>query len=323
MKVYRKLSLQDRCLIKIGIDNRESPGKIAKKMERNRSVIKKEINKNGGSLWYDPIKAHYRASISNKIGYSKISQNEALKNYIISKLKIDWSPVIIAGRWCMENDSVKITSESIYTWIYSDEMKGEKLFSYLSRRKKKRGMIVRKSINKDINKKSINSRPEEVNNRSRIGDWEADLVFQQGNQSANFLTAIERKTRFVAVIKHESKNSEGVTFTIKKLEKEHGIKTLTLDNGSEFSKWGEYATDTFFCDPGSPWQKGAIEQFNGMLRRKIDYRVPMNEISQNFIDKIVDDLNNTPRKVLGFLTPNEALKESRMKIAQPAIEAFQ
>ena len=166
-------------------------------------------------------------------------------------------------------------------------------------------------------------RPDEVNNRSRIGDWEADLVFQQGNQSANFLTAIERKTRFVAVIKHGSKNSEGVTLSIKKLEKEHNMKTLTLDNGSEFSKWAEYATDTFFCNPGSPWQKGAIEQFNGMLRRKIDYRVPMSEISQNFIDKIVEDLNNMPRKILGFLTPNEALRESRMKIAQPATEAFQ
>lgn len=322
MRVYSKLNFRNRCLIKLGIDNRESVGKIAKKLERNRSVIRNEINKNGGLLWYDPVKAHDKASTSNKLGYSKINRNKSLKNYIISKLKVSWSPVVIAGRWNIENNS-KITAESIYTWIYSKENRAEKLYLLLPRRKKKRGMVVRRSISQNSNKKSIKSRPEEVNNRARIGDWEADLVFQQGNQSASFLTAIERKTRFANVKKHESKKSANITASIKQLNAIFDFKTLTIDNGSEFAGYEEYATDTYFCNPGSPWQKGTIEHFNGMLRRRIDYRVPMNDINQKIIDDIVEELNNMPRKILGFLTPAEAFRESRMKIALPATEAFQ
>lgn len=184
-------------------------------------------------------------------------------------------------------------------------------------------MVVRKSMPKDLNKKSINLRDPEISNRTYVGHWEADLVFQQGNQSANFLTVIERKTRFIQIIKHTSKHSELIASSIKKLEKKYKIKTLTLDNGSEFSKYKEYESDTYFCNPGSPWQKGSIEHLNGMIRRKIDYRIPIDKISKNFVKKVVNDLNDMPRKILGFLTPREAFRESRMKLAQPAMEAFQ
>lgn len=322
MKEYNKLTIMDRYVIKLGIDNRESLPKIAQKLGRHRSVITREINKNGGKLWYDPVKAQKESKPSYKTGYSKIDKTDVLKAYVIEKIKIGWSPVVVAGRWNMENRDVKISPESIYEWIYSDKTKHEKLYIYLPRRKKKRGMVVRKSLIKDQNKKLIDARPEEVNQRSRFGDWEADLVFQRGDQSANFLTAIERTTRFTCVIKHETKSSEAIGRSIKKIEQKYDIKTLTLDNGSEFAKHAEYASDTYFCNPGSPWQKGAIEHFNGMLRRRIDYRIPMGNISQDFIDQIVEALNNMPRKILGFLTPKEAIDMSRVKLARPATEAI-
>lgn len=109
MKEYRKITLRDRCLIKIGIDNRQSPGLIAKKMERNRSVIAREIEKNGGLLWYDPAKAHEKSLKSNKAGYSKINRNKKMREYIILKIMLGWSPVIIAGKWNLENRLNKIT----------------------------------------------------------------------------------------------------------------------------------------------------------------------------------------------------------------------
>lgn len=321
MKEYTKLTLRDRCLIKIGIDNRETPAKIAKKMGRDRSTISREISKNGGIMWYSPEQAHANSLKSNKKGYSKINENQQLKDYIVSKVKLSWSPEVIAGRWKLESHGIEVSHESIYSWIYSDPMKQEKLFSYLPRRKKKRGIFIRKSINSDKNKQSINVRPEAVNSRSRVGDWEADLVFQKGNQSANFLTAIERKTRFAFVIKNASKKSRDINLAIGNLKQNHSIKTLTLDNGSEFSEYSEYGVDTYFCDPGSPWQKGAIEHLNGMVRRRINRKIPIDQVDQDLIDKVVDDLNNMPRKILGYLTPQEAISESRMKLAQPAIEA--
>jgi IS30 family transposase len=311
MKEYTKLELRDRFVIKLGIDNRESLSTIAKKLERSTSVVTREVAKNGGKLWYEPIKAHEKASISCKIGYSKIDSHMELRDYVVSKVKDGWSPVVIAGRWNMEKKSPSITAESIYEWIYSDKMKPQKLYLCLPRKKRKRGMVVRKTLVKDHDKQSISSRPDEVNQRLRIGDWEADLVFQKGNAGANFLTAVDRLSRFAHVIKHETKNAEVVGNSIKKIEQMYGVITLTLDNGSEFARYKTYNSSVYFCNPGSPWQKGAIEHFNGMLRRKIDYRIPLDSIAQEYIDEIVDKMNNTPRKILKFMTPAEVFKQSR------------
>ena len=320
MKEYRKLDLMDRYHIKIAIENRVEVAKIAKTLERNRSVITREINKNGGIMWYDPAKAQIKADASHKAGYSKIERNLNLKTYIILKIKIGWSPVVIAGRWNIENNKVKITAESIYEWIYSDKMKSERLYLSLPRRKKKRGLFVRKSIQQQSNKKLLKDRPEEINTRSCYGDFEMDLVFQKGNGSANFLTLVDRKTRVINVVKNESKQAESMSEVIKKQVQKFNIRSLTTDNGSEFARHQSYTVDTYFCEPGKPWQKGSIEHFNGMLRRRIDYRIPMEEITQDFIDQIVDEINNMPRKILGFLTPYEAM--SRMKSARPAAEVI-
>lgn len=323
MKEYNKLSFRDRCLIEIGIDSRLNRSQIAIKIGKCRSVVNREIQRNGGLFLYNAEKAHALSLKSGKTDYSKINKDEEMQSYIRCKIKDGWSPQVIAGRWNLQNNHINISHESIYSWIYSNSIKKEKLFLHLPLRKKKRGRFIRKSIKNNVDKKLINTRPEEVNNRSRIGDWEIDLVFQQGNQSANFLTAIDRKTRFAQIIKNESKKSDDIALVVQRLQSEYDIKTITTDNGTEFSKYSEFKVDTYFCNPGSPWQKGAIEHFNGMIRRKIDYRTPMNSIDQKSIDKVVENLNNMPRKILGFLTPKEAINQSRVKLAQPAIEALQ
>jgi transposase, IS30 family len=322
MKEYIKLDRSDRFVIRAGINRRESSSDIARTIGKHRSVITREINKYGGRFWYDPEKAHQRAIESNKKGYCKIEANPELKMYIIEKLKQRWSPQVIAGVMKREKRTIRVSAEAIYQWIYSEEMKDEKLYQHLPSRKKKRGLAVRKTIQKDSAKKLITQRPKEANERVRIGDWEGDLVFQKGNQSANILTLIDRKTRYVVIAKNDSKHADVVGKTIQTLEKKLPMKTLTLDNGTEFSNHQSFATDTYFCHPGSPWEKGSIEHLNKMVRIVVDYRKPIEEITQEKLDAVAYHLNNMPRKILGFLSPAQAFEESRVKLAWPDMEAI-
>ena len=157
----------------------------------------------------------------------------------------------------------------------------------------------------------MHQRPECINNRSEIGHWECDLVFQQGNQSQNILSAVERKSRMVIVVKNSSKHTETVIEGIKtaKMNNPYPMATITFDNGSEFADHTKLGRDTYFCDPGSPWQKGAIENINGIIRRCIDYKVNPNDINQNILDAVAEKLNTRTRKILGFLTPFEGINK--------------
>lgn len=313
MKKYSKLTEIDRYNIEEGIKKNSSRGSIARSIGRYTSVVSREIRKNGGYLGYYKEEAQKKAAESKKKGYLKIEKHEILREYIITKLKTKWAPEVIAGRWKLDNPGEKsISSESIYTWIHCDKTKDLKLYQYLPRMKKTRVRRRQKVKAFNENKVSVRERSHEINERKDFGHYEADLVFQQGNGSQNILTAIDRKTRFAKIIKCESKHAEVVAKGIRMIQSNMlcPVKSITFDNGSEFSKHKELGVPTYFCDPASPWQKGSIEHFNGIVRRHLDYRVPIETVTQDLLDSIADSINSIPRKILGYLTPYEALKNS-------------
>jgi len=313
MKRYSKLTEIDRYHIEEGIKKNLSRGSIAGSIGRVTSVVSREIKKNGGYLGYYKEKAQRKATESKKKGYLKIEKHPILKEYIINKLKEKWAPEVIAGRWKLDNPGEEnISSESIYAWVHCDKTKHLKLYQYLPRMKKTRGKRRQKVEVKNENKVSVHARPKEINERKDVGHYEADLVFQQGNGSQNILTAIDRKTRFTQIIKCESKHAEVVAKGIQIVQSNKlcPVKSLTFDNGSEFAKHKELGVPAYFCDPASPWQKGAIEHLNGIVRRHLDYRVPIETINQDLLDSIAHSINSIPRKILGYLNPYEALKNS-------------
>jgi transposase, IS30 family len=307
MKHYTRITEQERYLIEKGIREGRSRRAIGKIIDRPTKTVCEEIKRNGGYLGYYAAKAHHERFKSNRDGCSKIDANKFLTQYIREKLKERWSPEVIAGRWNKESIDCKITHESIYTWIYKQS---DDLYLSLPRKKKKRGLRPRKSKSKIPNRTSIHTRPVTINDRSEVGHYESDLVFQQGNQSQNILTVVERKSRMIILRKNQSKRTEVVIEALKtiQLKSEYAINSITFDNGSEFVNHSDLGVDTYFCDPGSPWQKGAIENANGILRRHLDYRTDANDIDQQMLDSIANAINNKPRKILGFLTPNEVIK---------------
>jgi transposase, IS30 family len=308
MDNYSRISYQERCLIETGVRSRKSRRAIAKSIGRPPKTVGEEIDRNGGYLGYYAAQAEFEKTRSNRAGYSKIEAIPGLPEYIRCKLKERWSPESIAAKWNQENGDSTISHESIYAWVYKQE---DDLYLSLSRKKKKRGLKPQRSKSKIPNRTSIHVRPEHINNRSEIGHYEADLVFQKGNQSQNILSLVERKSRMIVLIKNNSKHSEVVMKALKNKVSKHKypVHTITFDNGSEFTNHSELGIDTYFCDPGSPWQKGAIENVNGILRTYLDYRINPETITQEMLDSIAEHINNKPRKILNFLTPNEAAQK--------------
>lgn len=161
--------------------------------------------------------------------------------------------------------------------------------------------------------KSIHSRSKFIDNRRHYGHLEGDLVFGKRVGKDNITTIVERKTRFAFAIKNENKQTKTVISGIKEKLKslpEPLRKSITFDQGTEFSshnQLNDLGLKTYFCDPHSPWQKGANENFNGRLRRYLPKNSDLSQCSQQQLDAIIDHMNNTPRKCLGFKTPKQAL----------------
>ena len=157
----------------------------------------------------------------------------------------------------------------------------------------------------------ISERPNEANNRERIGDWESDTVY--GAIGKGFLsTNVDRKSRFLvaALLEERTSNTFNVE-TIQAFKKIGNIPThsFTFDNGSEFAMYKEFEkslqTTAYFADPHSPWQRGTNENTNGVLRFFFPKGTNFLNVTPEYLDFVVDLINNRPRKCLGWLSPAE------------------
>jgi len=329
MKKFAQLSHQERGKIYRGLCSGKTKEAIAKELGRTKSTITREVARNSDAIGYlYPDAAHENALRRKHKNKPKISGNQDLKEYIIERLNRRWSPGMISGRYKLENSGQTISTEAIYQWIYSNGGKELGLRKLLVRAHKKRGFKRKVRKSKIKNRVSVHSRPDHINERLEPGHFECDLIFNQGSQSKNICTLTDRLTREAIMIKNKSKHTTIVIDAIVKhiAKNKLNVKSVTFDNGGEFAehvKLNPMGIETYFCDPGCPWQKGSIENFNGMARRFLPFTMSANEITEDFVKTVNREINNMPRAILGFRTPSEFLnqhRESRMKIAQPATE---
>jgi IS30 family transposase len=204
---------------------------------------------------------------------------------------------------------MKITAEAIYQWIYrephhcSEDGTSMDLRKCLIRARKKRGMQRKISKSKIKERVSIHARPDNINKRVEFGHYEGDLIFNEVSQSMNVLTLTERTTRYTIMIRNDNKRSETVIDALIRYVKETGIviKSITFDNGSEFTehlKLKAIGILTYFCDPGSPWQKGSCENLNGASRRYLPFDMPAHIITDSLVKIANEAINNIPREIL-------------------------
>lgn len=240
---------------------------------------------------------------------SKIKRSKDLQHLISDWIAMSLSPEVIAGRLKQEVSHHIISHESIYKWIYGDG-KPLKLYEYLLRHKRSRGLRPsRKSESKIPNRVSIHERPH----CEGPGHWEGDTIHFAGHKGG-IVTIYDKATKMTLGAKMSSLTSAE---TIANLETilsklpEQMRQTMTFDNGSEFTGHEQLkkllSKGTYFCDPHSPWQKGGIENANGIIRRRIKKGSKADEYSAREVQEIIHQINMTPRKSLDYRSPYEML----------------
>ncbi|WP_299372080.1 IS30 family transposase [uncultured Kiloniella sp.] len=316
-KNYDQLDIDERYELYRLYESGISVRAIGRLMGRSASTISRELRRNSFPRGeYKPGSAD-RIALSRCRRLSRIECLSPLRSYISDGLAMGWSPEQIAGRLRLERSKHIVSVETIYRFLYRPAIRRAKLYRFLPRAKASRGRRYFKRRRAPIEgRRSIHDRPEAVTLREEFGHWEGDLM-QFRTQRGNLLTLSERKTRFTLAAPLKSKTAEetgDLLIALLNAFPPKARKTITFDNGGEFAHYhkltSELGMEAYFCDPHSPWQRGLIENTNGILRRDMPRKTDMKNYSPQDIDELLWAVNSTPRKCLGYKTPAEAFMQN-------------
>ena len=322
-KCYNQLSGDDRNQVQRGLNEGMSLRALARSMGRNPSTLSREYRRGWLQSSYDAVQGGEWARSHRRRGPSKLLPGSPLTEQVHALiLERTWSPEQIAGRLRVEHpddSSQRVAHETIYQYIYAHPAGALKKLlvdalrkGHQKRRPRNRGKDRRGGIK---NMRSIRERPEEAQSREVPGHWEGDLIKGAFNGSA-IGTLVDRSTRFVILAKVDDSSAEavleGFSRRLRTLPKALR-KTLTYDQGREMARHEELEKRTqlmvYFADPHSPWQRPTNENTNGLLRQYFPKGTDLSQYSQQYLTKVADELNNRPRKTLGFRTPAEVMAQ--------------
>ena len=309
MKSYKQLTREERYQIYALKTAGHNQVEIAEVIGRHKSTISRELARNRGLRGYRPKQAN---SFAINRRQAKASQRISSAAWIRVRrlLREEWSPEQISN-WLRLEENTCISPEWIYQHILQDKEAGGTLYTNLrcqKQRKKRYGTSERRGQLKG--RVSIDERPEVVDKRSRIGDWEVDTVIgKQGG--AVLVTLVERKTRWSVLAKAPNRTAREVSSVIldhlQPLSSQ--VKTLTYDNGKEFALHQDIAKGLdacgYFAHPYHSWERGLNENTNGLVRQYFPKGQDLSGVTDAEVQSVMDKLNNRPRKCLGFKTPNQ------------------
>jgi IS30 family transposase len=286
--------------------------KIALQLKISPSTVCRELSRNRGNNGYHPEEADnkYRKRLRHAAHQAKKLSGELLKK-VIQGLHLQWSPEQIAGR--LRREGYTISHESIYRLVWADKKEGGSLATHLRHAGKKyhkrssshagRGLIP--------GRVDISKRPQIVEQKSRIGDWEGDTIIGAAHKGA-IATYVDRHSKYTALcwLSSGRKAQSVAQATIQKMKRFKGkVKTLTYDNGKEFSAHRDISKALkiacYFATPYHSWERGLNEHTNGLIRQYLPKSTDLSLVSPKDLQRIEDLLNHRPRKVLNYRTPFE------------------
>ena len=314
------LTLAEREEISRAVVAGHSIRSIATSLGRAPSTISREIERNGG-------RSRYRANQADQAAWDrahrpkncKLVEHRALARIVANKLQLEWSPEQIAGwlkRTYPDDETYQVSHETIYRSLFI-QARGALKKELLQHLRRTRGMRrsrhhTQKTSNhgRITDTVSISERPASVEDRAVPGHWEGDLIF--GSNNSQIATIVERHTRYLMLVKVNSKDTETVINALikhaYKLPQEL-YKSLTWDRGKEMADHKRFslATDikVYFCDPQNPWQRGSNENTNGLIRQYLPKGTDLSSYSQAKLNAIARRLNERPRKTLDYETPSD------------------
>ena len=321
MREYRQLTDEDRIEIYAMKQAGKQQNKIAAELGVHPSTVSRELVRNTGLRGYRPKQAHQKALCRRFTARKAVKMTPATIDYIESKLAQEHSPEQISERMKIDPSwhGPMVSHERIYQHIWYDKAQSGMLYKRLriggtkQRRKRRNSRDMRGTIK---NRVGIEERPDIVERKIRIGDWEGDTVVGKNHQGA-LVTLVDRKSKLTLIGKVNRYTADSVEETIISLMEllPRRNYTLTVDNGKEFASHEAVADAlrirVYFADPYSAWQRGLNENTNGLIRQYVPKGSEVRTLTDEQILHIMDRLNNRPRKSLGYLTPNEVFYERK------------
>jgi len=307
MALYTHLSPDERYTINAELKRQTSIREIARILNRSVSTISREIKRNKGLRGYRPKQAQDKANTRRRI---QITWFTSFAHAFVSHLiRQKWSPEQVHGALTARGWLDVPSHEWIYQFVYQDKADGGSLHQHLRCQKsyRKRGGAATDRRGQIPNRVSIHERPELINQRERLGDYEADLIMGTKHQGA-VLTLVDRKSLLLLTKPLTSKDTYGVINACSTLLLSAGATSVTFDNGKEFSqhrRLKDQGIDTYFADPYCSNQRARNENMNGLIRQYLPKKTSFANLSEQQLLEIQAALNNRPRKTLGWATPLE------------------
>lgn len=316
----QRITCSERERIELYLRMRKKKTWIAKKLGRDYSVIKREIARNSGE--HLPYTAASAQTIAERNGKKtnrrklEKEENVKLKEYVETSLLAGHSPEQIAGELLEhppDDISERVCMETIYQYVYVGEGRMGGFYKKLRRKQKMRQKRFARKVQQSRipSRISIHERPLWIGERKRYGDWETDSVIFSG-QRAVLSVQVERKSRLCRLKKVKNKTAEEHERSIQEhlsLLPPFLRRSVTRDNGTENVLHTETKKllhiPSYFCDTYSSWQKGGVENMNGLIREYLPKDCEFDSMSERMILEIQERLNNRPRKCLKYQKPNE------------------
>ena len=310
---YQQLTYAQRCQISALKKSDNTQREIADIIGVSQSTVSRELTRNSGSRGYRYNQAQNWTVERRKNAMKPTKMTRSMIKTIEFKLGMEWSPEQISG-WLSEFQNTNISHETIYLHVWANKKAGGDLYTHLRQRgkkydKRRNGKSTRGQIK---NRVSIDDRPEVVDEKSRVGDWEIDTMIGKGHSGA-LVTIVERVTKFTLSAQVPGKTAKDVTKATIALLKpfKDVVHTITADNGKEFAYHEKISkalsAEVYFAHPYSSWERGLNENTNGLLRQYFPKDTDFKLVSQASVNKAVKRLNSRPRKDLAYRTPRQLM----------------
>lgn len=322
MRTYKQLTYEQRCQIEALKKSGISQQAIAALIHVSQSSVSRELSRNVGGRGYRHKQAHQKMVERRQASIKPHKMSAKLIDEIEDKLFLKWSPEQISG-WLLVNEDTCISHESIYRHVWANKAANGDLYKNLRRHARKykiRGSNGKTRSGQIKNRVSIDDRPESVNEKIAVGDWEIDTVIGKNHRGA-LVTIVERVTLFTVSMLVKSKRAKEVTAaTIALLAPfKNLVHTITSDNGKEFAYHEQIAAglecDFYFAHPYHSWERGLNENTNGLLRQYFPKSTDFKKVSARAVRSSVSELNDRPRKTLAFKTPAVLMREEMAAFA--------
>ena len=309
---YRHITSEERYMLAVLRKQGFNQSEISRALGRHRRTISRELRRNC-SRWghYRPSKAIEKCN--GRRSRSRRNQHFTRADFklVESLLRRQWSPEQVSGH-LRRHGELSISHETIYQHIWLDRRLGGSLYRHLrgARKQRRKRYGAYDSRGRLAGKRHISERPRAAELRTQLGHWEIDTIIGKGSLHC-LVSLVERKTGYLLLGKLKARTKKHTSHRTLHLVCRHSdlVKTITADNGTEFHDYSviEEATGTtfYFATPYHSWERGTIENTNGLIRQYVPKSASMTTLNQQHCNAIANKLNNRPRKRLGYKTPQE------------------